>query len=268
MVPQHAPRRRNSDNAEFRSFTLIELLIAIAIIAILASMLLPALNMARERAFKSTCMNNIKQCMSAQLLYANDNSDFIFYRGSGISGISGVWTSKLRKLEYIPDYKLVGCPSNKHPANLAYHEHDWVTTSYNGYGFYLAADQKQGSYFGDNDYNDNRNQKRDLMGNIFIGRENGTEAYYLLPRFKRPSDTPMMADTVQRDSAGNLLSPRVMWAGGNLLENGAIHLIHNGQANVGYPDGHAASLNDGGLWESAQKVRVVYLQDGTPRQRL
>ena len=144
----------------------------------------------------------------------------------------------------------------------------WAARRYNGYGFYLAADQKQGNYFGDNDYNDNRNQKRDLMGNIFIGRENGTEAYYLLPRFKRPSDTPMMADTVQRDSAGNLLSPRVMWAGGNLLENGAIHLIHNGQANVGYPDGHAASLNDGGLWESAQKVRVVYLQDGTPRQRL
>lgn len=228
-----------SHTASGKYFTLIELLIVIAIIAILASMLLPALNKARQRGMATQCTSRLKQTMQGCLLYDGDyNGQIILYdKGDGSGGRS--WL-KIMQNKYL-DRKVAICPNTK-----PYTGNDIESEKYRycyGMGNYRGATGRDPHF-----------------GSSFFFNVADKGWGFNTKQTRQPSKLAVLADTVFSNASpeySGIGCYQFEFGGFTESSSAGVFLAHQNNANIAFLDGHVSALNRDRLYPWPTRILFV-----------
>jgi prepilin-type N-terminal cleavage/methylation domain-containing protein/prepilin-type processing-associated H-X9-DG protein len=237
-----------------RGFTLIELLVVVSIIAVLASMLLPAIKLVREAANQTSCASNLRQLALASFAYANDNDGW--YQSTSL--IDGPWEGwPVSIMPYFGQEEsndavghsgiFRGCPTYRQSSffrNMAGQNIDyWLNATGNGYGRNSMpgrpAETRSNNWR--NPYDGHGDDHMDFpLASISSATRRVMVADYTKYNASMTgvdSDGATLYSGGQRDWFGDINN--VMWANWAM---GGDPVRHKGKANYGFFDGHVQTI--------------------------
>lgn len=215
-----------------RAFTLIELLVVIAIIAILAAILFPVFAKAREAARKASCQSNMKQVLTASMMYSQDYDEMIVnsYGGYVYNGGTMFWMgmilpyTKNTGIYICPSWRKVAEPIPTNPQNTSYgHNHfglGWNINSSRNYSMAQVAAPADTLYY---------TERPTRAWTAFIANPDNEAGL----NYTYQGDCPSCVRGYDQSPGGS---------GTQCCSATTIGAVHSGTCVVGYVDGHVKSV--------------------------